>query len=252
LVVVLVLGAAISGYSAGYYGNRTVSTVTSTSTVTGDSSTRTVTSSVLLHEVIFQQTNICVRPFYVPNWSVNLTSVSAFNRTTTSNSSDHYQEYRNDTLHTITFSVPDGTYSFAAAPLYYFDPQTGTVTVRGSDNVVKLAFHPASCGPRVGTFASPGQSTVKVGTTLSFAVTVWDWGSLVLNGTVAWSDDGAGGSFSSPTCALSPSGTCSVTYTAPTLSQSSCQNVKITAIFLGDSPPHSMESGTAMVNVCPT
>ena len=110
-----------------------------------------------------------------------------------------------------------------------------------------------NCGPTVdptSTSVVPSQGSATVGQKVGYTATVSDTGSTPTapTGTVAWSDGGAGGSFSASTCTLgSPSGassTCQVSYTAP----SAAATVTITAAYSGD-PGHSSSSGTATVTV---
>jgi len=96
----------------------------------------------------------------------------------------------------------------------------------------------------------PSPATVTIGTTVTFKATVTDDGQspTTPSGTVTWSDGGAGGAFSSNTCALtratSSSGSCSVTYKPPPTAEA----VAITAGYSGDSS-HGMSSGASALTV---
>jgi hypothetical protein len=88
------------------------------------------------------------------------------------------------------------------------------------------------------------------GKMITFTVKVTDTSSglPISHGNVAWSDGGAGGSFSTLSCTLSSSGstigTCMVTYTAPGTPSS----VTITATYSGDKT-HAPSSGTSSLTV---
>ena len=106
------------------------------------------------------------------------------------------------------------------------------------------APHPTS------TAVSPNPSSVFTVGTITFTTTVTDTGSspTAPSGTISWTDGGAGGSFSSPTCALQGAGaatsSCQVTYTA----SSTAGSVTITASYSGDSA-HSTSSGASSLSV---
>jgi hypothetical protein len=92
----------------------------------------------------------------------------------------------------------------------------------------------------------PNPATFSVGTKVTFAVTVTDTTnpSSSMIGLVQWTDNGAGGSFSSDACILT-SDTCSLQY-APPLNPSN--SVTITAFYAGDSA-HSGSAATSTLSV---
>jgi len=100
------------------------------------------------------------------------------------------------------------------------------------------------------TVVSPNPASVGAGNQIAFTATVTDISNSPssLSGSVTWSDGGAGGTFVSGTCALSPasasSGSCSATYSSPR----SAATVTITASYLGDSA-HATSSGTSSLAV---
>src|SRR3989454_1983031 len=101
------------------------------------------------------------------------------------------------------------------------------------------------------TTVTPGSSSVTTGGTLIFTATVSDTSSgtkTAPTGTVAWSDGGAGGSFSNGgTCTLSTGSSqsqCNVTYTA----SSTAGSVIITGRYSGDSA-HTASSGASALTV---
>ena len=88
---------------------------------------------------------------------------------------------------------------------------------------------------------SPNSATANPGSSVTLTVTVSDTSNLSATptGTMLWTDNGAGGTFNPPACALS-SGSCTTSYT-PSASSSS---VTITASYGGDST-HATSSGTS-------
>jgi len=102
-----------------------------------------------------------------------------------------------------------------------------------------------------GTAVSPNPDSVLVGSTVTFTATVTDLGGTPSSpsGAVAWSDGGAGGSFSPTSCAPSSAGSsassCSVIY-----SPSKTGPISIAAAYSGDAT-HSASSGTSSLTVNP-
>jgi len=98
------------------------------------------------------------------------------------------------------------------------------------------------------TSVSPDPSCVIIGNTITYTATVTDTDASgtasTPTGTVGWSDDGAGGSFSSSSCQLDQSGSCTVTYTPPPTPKS----FEITATYGGDAI-HIASSGTSKLIV---
>ena len=99
------------------------------------------------------------------------------------------------------------------------------------------------------TTITPSSGTTSAGSASTFSVQVTDTSSMptIATGTVSWSDNGAGGTFSSATCVPS-SGSCDVSYTP---SSSPPSTITITASYGGDST-HSASSGTASLTTTTT
>jgi len=98
------------------------------------------------------------------------------------------------------------------------------------------------------TSVSPDPSSVIIGNTITYTATVTDTDASgtasTPTGTVGWSDGGAGGGFSSSSCQLDQSGSCTVTYTPPRTPGS----VAITATYGGDAI-HGASSGNSTLTV---
>lgn len=97
------------------------------------------------------------------------------------------------------------------------------------------------------TKVSPNPSTVIIGNTIAFSVTIADTSSgsaSTPSGTVTWSDGVAGGSFSKPGSCSLLSGACTIVYTPPSTSGP----VTITATYGGD-PTHAVSSGTSSLTI---
>ncbi len=97
------------------------------------------------------------------------------------------------------------------------------------------------------TLVTPNPSSVTVGNTITYSVTVTDTdsgASSTPTGTATWSDNGAGGSFSSAMCTLA-AGSCSIIYTPTTPGSET-----ITASYGGDSV-HAGGNGSAVLTVIP-
>ena len=100
------------------------------------------------------------------------------------------------------------------------------------------------------TKVSPNPGTVAAGGTITLTATVTDSASSPTSpsGTAAWSDGGAGGTFSSTACPLSPgtssTGSCQVTYTASQTTGSAT----ITSTYSGDAS-HASSTGTSPLTI---
>lgn len=90
---------------------------------------------------------------------------------------------------------------------------------------------------------TPSTATLVAGSTITFTATLDATTSpgYVLNGLVSWSDNGAGGTFSPSTCAVSDN-SCSIVYTPP----ASSSNITVTATYGGDEMDYG-SSATAVV-----
>jgi hypothetical protein len=229
-------------------------TVTSTSTSTTQATTTsittvTVTSSVAYHDLTFNQTSGCQIPVY-QSWGVTLIG---------SDPSTQYPSDANKTAHTITFSVPDGTYKYAISSSDTegnFYPSSGTVAMNGTARVVQVVWTPVSCGPLVGIQVILTSGTVSPGAMVNMTAIDYSDGARLPTGDFAWSDHGAGGTFNSLICALSDavvssdSPYCSVIYTIPNNTTTGCYNITITAIYLGD-PMNPIAQESRILDVCP-
>src|SRR5207247_10733670 len=101
------------------------------------------------------------------------------------------------------------------------------------------------------TVVSPNPASATQGSPIVFTATITDTSASSPSsptGTVSWSDNGAGGSFLTGTCNLSPTtptqGECTVTYVAPFTTGS----FTISASYSGDSI-HLPSSGTSSLTV---
>lgn len=137
-------------------------TATVTATMLGEaaiipSSTVTASASaVQLYDVTFRQSGACSPLAYVAPWSVTLgneTIAEPSNATLPVQNGTYTAgpEYQN--LSTIVFSVPNGVYQYKLAPFGAFGPNSGSVTVDGSDVTVVANGPILSCAP---TAKAPG------------------------------------------------------------------------------------------------
>src|SRR5207245_635701 len=101
------------------------------------------------------------------------------------------------------------------------------------------------------TTVASNRASVTAGTPITITATVTDTSSSPPSspsGTVSWSDNGAGGSFLTGTCTVSPTSSsqsqCTITYVAPFTPGSKT----ITASYSGDST-HLSSSGTSSLTV---
>lgn len=109
------------------------------------------TSSQVHHNLIFNQTGVCLPPKYLIPWMVVLHSQSGLTSTKIQPSSKaNFSEccslspsFKN--YSTIIFTVPDGKYTYSITPNELL-PDSGTVTVAGKDAVVQLYITITSCG----------------------------------------------------------------------------------------------------------
>jgi len=150
-------------------------------------------------------------------------------------------------------AAPNAGYSFsswsATESISFSDPSSASTTATVSGPGTITADFTAAMAA-TSTSSTPAQGAVAIGATITFTATVTDnsQSPTVPTGTVAWSDGGAGGSFSPAACALttasSSSGSCSTTYTPP----STAEAVTITGTYSGDSS-HLTSSGTSALTV---
>ncbi len=119
-------------------------TVTITSTASCDSSS-------ILHCVVFQQLGACSNPeFWGEPWSVTIGNQTIAEPSTATLPVQGTAGASNPN-DTITFSVPNGTYSYTLGPGVYFEPSSGVVHVNGSDVKVVVAGPITSCTEAITT-----------------------------------------------------------------------------------------------------
>ena len=163
-IITLALGTTI-GYSVS--SGRTSTTMKIQTYTTSVSVTTTLTTVATpynhtsqLYELRFNQSGICNPPLFLIPWSVILmTSEGAISITAPSNWSSIIHPCCGLSIYTssfrqyssIVFSVSNGTYSWAINPQFNsvnnFSPQSGNVTVNGTDVTIILQEEIASCGP---------------------------------------------------------------------------------------------------------
>jgi hypothetical protein len=192
---------------------------------------------------------------------------SNYNVSTTENVPVTINVLANDSCLISGLSCPDGTYVQSVT-----QPSTGVAVINpdntvtytpnngfiGSDSFTYTASDTLNLFTGTGTVSvtvnpdsstttvSPNPASVTPGSPLTFAATVTDTSPSpsAPAGSIAWSDGGAGGSFSPTTCTLSAlnnsQSQCSTTYTSP----STTGSATIIAAYSGDSS-HSFSSGTS-------
>ena len=148
-----------------------------------------------------------------------------------------------DNAGTMTGSILPGSFSYT-----YSIENDGTIDAYCGASVSGTPFvgNPVvDLCHSTGTVVSPNPSAVAPGDTIAFTATVTDLNasSTTPNGSVGWSDGGAGGTFSDSACTRSV-GSCTVTYTSP----ASQGTVTITAAYQGGST-HVTSSGASTLTV---
>jgi hypothetical protein len=101
-----------------------------------------------LYDVTFQQLGDCSPPVYVVPWSVTLGSVTIAqpsNATLPITSEPSNSSQTNQTLSTIVFSVPDGSYQYTVSPKGTFSSDYGSVTVNGTGVLVTVNAPAIGC-----------------------------------------------------------------------------------------------------------
>ncbi|MDA4116485.1 MAG: hypothetical protein OK442_08020 [Thaumarchaeota archaeon] len=94
-----------------------------------------------LYDVTFQQSGDCSPPLYVVPWSVtlgNVTIAQPSNATLPITSEPSNPSQTNQSLSTIVFSVPDGSYQYTISPKGTFSSDYGSVTVNGAGVLVTV------------------------------------------------------------------------------------------------------------------
>jgi hypothetical protein len=114
-------------------------------TISLNPQTTTVSSTqqtTRLYELIFSQTDSCFPPLYYGIWAVTLNNKTTLAEppwatlplTEGNETAAAYYKSRSE----ITFSVPNGIYSYTVYPETFFSGQSGVVTVNGSDSDVQV------------------------------------------------------------------------------------------------------------------
>jgi len=170
-------------------------------------------------------------------------------------SATFYPSYSKSNFGFVSYSVPSLDTAFETSATNYV--QWSYITDDGLPNpydtlpayftseVAALSVHMTT------TTVSPNPASVTAGTPITLTATVTDTSSSPPSspsGTVSWSDNGAGGSFLTGTCTVSPTSSsqsqCTITYVAPFTPGSKT----ITASYSGDST-HLSSSGTSSLTV---
>jgi hypothetical protein len=136
ILVVLVMGIEIVSVS---FPSSTTSTQTVASTVTGGAS--------LLYEVEFIQQGACSGGYWLAPWAVTLnnqTIVRPADATLPLSESGFQAQGSFENYSIITFSVPNGSYSYTVYPQNFLG-QSGNLTVNDDDTVVQVHAAPVSC-----------------------------------------------------------------------------------------------------------
>jgi hypothetical protein len=115
-------------------------------------STRTVTTTStggapLLYEIEFVQQSACPGGYWLAPWAVilnNQTIVRPSGAELPLSESGFQAQGNFENYSVISFSVPNGTYSYTVYPENFLG-QTGNLTVNGDDTVVEVHAAPVSC-----------------------------------------------------------------------------------------------------------
>jgi hypothetical protein len=140
-IVVIILLTLVIGIEIGSVSFP--SSATSTRTVTATSPKETP----LLYGVEFVQQGACSGAFWLAPWAVTLnnqTIVRPSGAKLPLSESGFQAEGTSENYSTISFSVPDGSYSYAVYPQNFLG-QTGNLTANGDDIVVQVHGAPVSC-----------------------------------------------------------------------------------------------------------
>ena len=139
VVVVLILGV----------GTILVAMSTQNPSSSGDgASTQGSNSSGRLYQVSFEQVGACSPEFWGIPWSVTIDGVTEVQPPGTQVPISNSTLYgtTNETYTSIVFSLPDGTYNYRVSPSnFFFTPDSGSISVSGSDLTVKIAYTGTSC-----------------------------------------------------------------------------------------------------------
>jgi len=106
------------------------------------------------HLVIFRQEGACSPPFWGVPWSVTIDGWTKVQPVGTSLplNDNFLQGTTNESLSTITFLLPSGTYEYQVHPSnMFFTPSSGTVTVSEGEVEVNIAYSGTSCTTTVTT-----------------------------------------------------------------------------------------------------
>ena len=134
----LIVGSLSVGYFAGSQMNVKTTIITSTQTIKASSQT--------LYELTFHQNVLChyasLNGTYIAPWSVTLNGLTI---SQPANASLSY-ESKDNTLSSIVFTLPSGTYQYTINPSNVLAPTSGAVIVNGNDTVVQIHQELSSCG----------------------------------------------------------------------------------------------------------
>ena len=125
------------------------------------SSSQNSNSSGQLYQVTFQQVGACSPEFWGIPWSVTIDGVTEVQPPGTQLPISNSTLYgtTNETYTSIVFSLPNGTYNYRVSPSnFFFTPDSGSISVSGSDLTVKIAYTGTSCTATATTSSSTSVS----------------------------------------------------------------------------------------------
>ncbi|MDE1867565.1 MAG: Ig-like domain repeat protein, partial [Thaumarchaeota archaeon] len=191
--------------------------------------------------VINDVSNSVTNTITVGNNPTDIAYDSAKGEVFVANSNDGTVSVINDVSNSVTNTITVGNnptdiaYDSAKGEVFVTNQNDGTVSVinDGSNSLDSTT-----------TSASPNPSSIVLGQTIKYTVTVTDTNSpsSTLGGTITFSDNDALGTFNPPTCTLS-TGSCATSYTP-----SNVGPISITATYSGDSS-HLASAGVSQLTV---
>ena len=172
IVIALITIIGLSVYFNDTFNSTSTTYKASDSPSTGSSQDITINSGLYL--LSFNQTAMCgpntglYGSYFIP-WSVTLTA-SSYRETTkaqppgSTGTPNGFTSTKDASYSSISFSVPDGTYSYTLNPTNDFEnsqtgASSGTITINGNNVTVYVHFNLASCGSTITTTTESSAST---------------------------------------------------------------------------------------------
>ena len=159
IVIVIILIVGFGVYLNDTFNTTNTSRSSSSSSIVGGTTTSPSTGRD--YQVTFNQIAACKAfppAFWGIPWSVtigNTTMVEPPGTPLPLNNGGSVQGTFDEALSNITFNLPNGTYSYVVSPTFeFFTPDSGNVTVAGSNVTVPIEYSGTSCSEALTTSSS--------------------------------------------------------------------------------------------------